>query len=342
MNHEELSYFNLQLASMLRSGIPLEGALKQLVKTMHRGTLRKELEQLDTDLAAGQPLAEALPKLQLPEFYKQMALLGARSHDFPGILTLLADYYQKVNAIQTRLKGLMLYPLLLLVCSLGLSLWFAVLHGNINEQFVRDMHASSDHAFGYGERSHEDFVQLGYRTQIKIWLPPLLMCSMLISGGILVSIPQIRRRLRWQLPAFRETNLAQFGHTMVLLLQSGSRFDEAIQIMARLEQNSLLGEELQRWGNKLAAGHATLTDISPDSRIIPPLFTWLVASAGENLTQGFQRAAEMYERRATYRTEMLLYIALPVAILTLGLMIFTQVYPYMSDNLRMIRGVFYW
>ena len=53
MNYDEFAFFNQQLAGMLREGIPLEGALKQLTHDMARGNLRAQFEALGSDLARG-------------------------------------------------------------------------------------------------------------------------------------------------------------------------------------------------------------------------------------------------------------------------------------------------
>src|ERR1039457_2272987 len=92
MNYDEFAFFNQQLAAMLREGIPLEGALKQLCAGMRSGPLRAEIQQLEADLAHGTPLKEALSRRALPDLYRQMVGLGARSNDLPGVLTLLADH----------------------------------------------------------------------------------------------------------------------------------------------------------------------------------------------------------------------------------------------------------
>src|SRR5258706_15672512 len=106
MNHDEFAFFNQQLAAMLRDGIPLEGALKQLCAGMSTSPLRAELQQLEADLARGTPLKDALARRELPEFYKRMVEIGVRGSDLPGVLTLLADHYHRANALWTRLKGL--------------------------------------------------------------------------------------------------------------------------------------------------------------------------------------------------------------------------------------------
>src|SRR6187401_1875578 len=106
MNYNEFSFFNQQLASMLNSGIPLEGALRQLCIGMKHGRLRDELQNVESDLAKGIPLEKALAARDLPEFYTRMILVGAKGNDLPAMLTLLADYYQRANSISARLKGL--------------------------------------------------------------------------------------------------------------------------------------------------------------------------------------------------------------------------------------------
>ena len=86
MNYDEFAFFNQQLAAMLRDGIPLEGALRQLCAQMRQGPLRREIESLEADLAKGVPLADAVKSRKLPELYSQMLRVGVQSNDLPGVL----------------------------------------------------------------------------------------------------------------------------------------------------------------------------------------------------------------------------------------------------------------
>src|SRR5690349_12282639 len=122
MNYDEFAFFNQQLAAMLRDGIPLEGAIKQLCAGMRRGALRDELQKLEADLARGTPLSQALKARNLPPLYTRMVEIGVKSNDLPGTLIQVADYYHRTNAIWARLKGLMVYPLIVVIAALGLSL----------------------------------------------------------------------------------------------------------------------------------------------------------------------------------------------------------------------------
>ena len=51
MKWDEFAFVNQQLAGMLKTGIPLEGALRRLCETMRHGRWRTELELLQADLA---------------------------------------------------------------------------------------------------------------------------------------------------------------------------------------------------------------------------------------------------------------------------------------------------
>src|SRR5271170_6597675 len=125
MKYDEFAFFNQQLAAMLRDGIPLEGALQRLCTDMHHGQLRDELKALETDLAKGTPMAEALKPRQLPELYKRMILVGVKSGDLPGALTMLADYFQRQNNVWTRLKSMMTYPLIVMLVAFLISFMLA-------------------------------------------------------------------------------------------------------------------------------------------------------------------------------------------------------------------------
>src|SRR5437868_7242030 len=135
MNYDEFAFFNQQLAAMLREGIPLEGALKQLCAGMRTGLLRAEVEALEADLARGTPLKEAIARRRLPEFYARMVEIGVRSNDLPGVLMLLADHYHRADALWTRLKGLMVYPALVIIVALGLTLLVSLMLSRVQTNF---------------------------------------------------------------------------------------------------------------------------------------------------------------------------------------------------------------
>lgn len=344
MKYDEFFFLNQQLASMLREGIPLEGALKRLCEGMSRGPLRREFETLEADLERGIPFKEALEGRALPPFYLHMLKVGLQTHDFPGMLTLLADYYQKSNVLWTRLKGLMFYPILLLFGCVGLSFWFAHLHGEFAMNLMSQQGPGSSLAplIRLGGPAARDLSAVTQtRTVLNIWLPPVGFAVLGLTSLLVVAIRPVRRRLKWRLPVFREASLSQFASAMSLLLKGGTSLAAAIDVMAPLEQGTQAGQELRGWQKRSAEGHTRFSEIvGPKNRIFPPLFVWLVSSGGEDMAAGFRRAGEIYYQRASFRSELLLTAALPVSLLLIGLMLMGQVYPFMNSIHEFFRPMF--
>ena len=67
-----------------------------------------------------------------------------------------------------------------------------------------------------------------------------------------------------------------------------------------------------------------------------------MGGAGEDVASGFERASAIYASRAAHRTEILLYAALPVAVLLLGVVILTQLLPIFMLFVHILRGLFWW
>jgi len=324
MNWDEFAFLNQQLAGMLKTGIPLEGALRQLCETMRRGRLRTELELLQADLARGAPLREAVAARKLPELYARMVQVGQQGNDLPGMLTLLADYYHRLNAIAARLKGLMVYPAIVLVTTIALFAFLTWLYATLIETFMPEF--LEGNGMPYGLRG-------------SIWLPVIWLCLLSAAFVAALLIPRCRDWLRWRLPAFKEAGFSRFASSMKLMLQNGGQLRDALALMQQLERGTAAGAELDRWLTRLEAGHGKFADLAAGGKIFPPLFVWLVEQAGEDLAEGFGRAAEIYYARAAHRVEMLLYAALPVAVLVLGGLIFLQTYPLLRVFVGMLDAL---
>jgi type II secretory pathway component PulF len=309
MNLDELAFFNRQLAEMLRSGIPLEGALRQLAATMRAGAFREEIRLLEADLARGTPLREALSRRQLPPLFIRLVALGALGDDLPGLLTLLADYYQRRHALWLRLRALMVYPAIVLAAALGLSLLLIWLYRTILGGATGDL---------LGMASQPAAVPL------MLWLPPVWFLAAALLLALALAMPSWRNWLRWRLPGFKESNVAQFSGAMHLLLSRGANLAESVELMRGVEAGTPAGRELVDWRERIAAGQGKFAESGDRRSVFPRLFLWLVNESGENLAKGFQRAAAIYHQRAQHQMDMLLYAALPVAVLVLGAMILVQ------------------
>jgi len=332
MKYDELAFFNQQLAAMLRDGIPLEGALRRLCQEMRLGPLRAELQALEADLAKGTPMGDALKPRQLPELYKRMVLVGVKSGDLPGALAMLADYFQNQNNVWTRLKSMMTYPLIVMFAAFLIStalafIWNCVIGPSFKEIFG---------GMGIGLPAA---TLLAFATLKSIWVFPVVLGALFLLLASIVFMPPMRGRYLWRLPAFKEATVSRIASSLTLLMKNGVPLPEAIGLVENLETSSAAASDLRQWRSRLAAGAAKFSEVAAGNRLIPPLFVWVVASAGEDLTAGFNRAAEIYYSRAIYRTEVALFSVLPLASLFLGAIVISQAFLVISMFLPMISMV---
>jgi len=323
MKTDEFAFFNQQLSAMLRDGIPLEGALRRLCQEMRRGTLRAELESLEADLAKGTPISDALATRQLPELYKRMMLVGVKSGDLPGALTMLADHYQRQHSLWTRLKGLMVYPGIVLVAAFVLSCFLAVTLFAMIPQLTTI-------TGGWFKIPNLTFA---------FWVSPVLLGLMVLIVLIAASIKSVRGFLRWRMPAFKEMSLSQTASAIALMLKTGLPLDGALAMVQQLESGTRAELEMAVWRQKLAAGNTRFSELANGSRIFPPLFVWMVTQSGEDLSGGFKQAAEMYHARANARAEMLLFSALPCSALALGAIILVQIQPVLTVLVSFLKAL---
>ncbi len=323
MKYDELAFFNQQLAAMLRDGMPLEGALRRLCEDMRAGPLRSELQALEAELAKGTPMADALQARQLPELYKRMILVGVKSGDLPGALTMLADYFQRQSNLWTRLKGLMVYPLIILVAAFLVA-------GSLS--YLLSTFLWGNFAF-LANSAQVPAIWLG------LWVSPTILGLTVLAALVAVTVPALRRKLRWRLPTFKEASLSQVAAAMAMMLRNRVPLADALALTEQLEGGTIAAEDIAHWRRRLASGEGKFSEMTVSSRVFPPLFVWTVAQAGEDLSGGFQRAAELYHNRALYRSEMLLYSFLPCSVLALASMIVIQIIPVVGTLTSFLTNI---
>ena len=272
MNLDEFAFLNQQLAGMLRSGIPLETALRQVCAGMRRQRWRTELERLHNDLSQGVPLEQALAARKLPDLYKQMVNVGAKSNNLPAMLTLLADHYQKSGFLWTRLKGLMIYPVLVLLTALALSIILVN-----TRQKLADLITPGQFDFGTRVGRHPT-ASYDALYQAGSIMPAVVLSALAALVLLVLLVPAWRAAARWSLPGFKEAHLSRLASSLSLLLKGGVDLGAALGLLRRLESGGRVGRELAMWQNELSQGAGKLAGLK--TRAIPPLFSgWWRAKA---------------------------------------------------------------
>ena len=112
----DLVIITRQLATMVSSGLVLSDALDILEDQQNNKTLKKVLEEVSQDIKGGLTLAQSLGKHPdvFPPLYINLIKSGEASGKLDQVLIQMADGLEKDREFQARVKGAMVYPMVVI------------------------------------------------------------------------------------------------------------------------------------------------------------------------------------------------------------------------------------
>lgn len=113
----DISIFARQLATMMDSGVPLVQSFDIIGKGHENVGMSTLLNAVKTDIEGGTTLSEALAKhpLQFDELFCNLVQAGEHAGILDSILDKIATYKEKTEAIKSKIKKAMTYPIAIMV-----------------------------------------------------------------------------------------------------------------------------------------------------------------------------------------------------------------------------------
>lgn len=309
MGARDLSLITRQLASLVKSGLPLDEALQATAKQQQKPNNKQIILQVRTKVLEGFSLAKALGEVPgaFDTMYCALVKAGESSGYLAPVLERLAEYTQSNQQIQQRLKMAMIYPLVLLFISITV---IVALMAFVVPKLVS--------VFQQGER------ELPALTQFLIASSDFILnyghYTLLVLIGLVVGFRRLLRyeaRLRrWheiklKLPVMgnliRQINSARFAATLALLSSSGVPLLQALRIAGQVMTNKIMQEACEAVAEDVQEG-TSLHRAMENAGFFPPLLVQLVASGEANgtLPEQLENAAQDQEREL----EMMLGVAM--------------------------------
>lgn len=321
MSAADLALATRQLATLVRSGLPLEEALLAVSEQSERPRIKSVMLGVRSKVMEGHPLADGLSDFPavFPELYVATVAAGEQSGHLDTVLERLADYTESREQLRSKTINAMLYPLLLFtVCVLIVAILMTVVVPKIVEQF---------------ETSN---VELPALTQALIALSDfardwgLLVLVGAVFGVVLflrwLRDPQARRRFHrflLRLPmvgkVVRGTNTARFARTFATLTSSAVPVLEALRISGEVVTNMPMRDAIQEAAARVREG-APIGRSLGASKLFPPMMIHLISSgetSGELETM-LDRAAANQEREMDAILGTVVGLLGPLMILFMG------------------------
>ncbi|RMG19105.1 MAG: type II secretion system F family protein, partial [Deltaproteobacteria bacterium] len=124
VSRKDLVVFTRQFATMIDAGLPLVQCLEILSSQIQNVHFRVVLKAVKEKVEAGSTLADALA--QHPKVFDQLYVELVRAGEVGGILDTilnrLAAYIEKNDKLIRKVKGAMVYPAVVIVVAIGVTI----------------------------------------------------------------------------------------------------------------------------------------------------------------------------------------------------------------------------
>lgn len=321
INTRDLSLITRQLASLVKSGLPLDEALHATARQHSKSHIKQILLQVRTKVLEGFSLAQALGEnpRAFNEMYRALVRAGESSGYLGPVLERLADYTQSSQQMQQRLKMAMIYPIVLFVISISV---IVLLMAFVVPDLVK--------IFDQNKR------ELPFITQVLIATSHFVVnygiyCAVAIAALVygIYRLLQVEAYLliwhRWQLrlpvigELVRQINSARFAATLSLLSSSGVPLLQALTIAGQVMSNRLLQDACEQVANAVREG-SSLYRAMENVGTFPPLLVQLVSSGEANgtLPQQLDNAAKDQERELESVIGIAMGLLEPLTIVFMG------------------------
>lgn len=335
--------FTRQLASMLKSGVPVLQALDTLSNQVEHPQFGEVVRVCCVQVESGVQMSKAISRFPriFPVIYLTMIRIGEQTGCLDDSLERLAGWLERDNALRQRLRSALSYPVFVLILStvMTLALFYTLIPGFV--EIFEDMK-----------------IELPLVTRVVIAITNALRNPGLViagSAGLGLSYIGLRRyaskpegacniyRLMLRVPLVGSMltfgGLARYCAAMGALLATGMDISKALRLSAEASGNPLISEDGKKMVDSVVEGEPVSVHMKANPRIYPPTLCNLVASGEESsrLADMFNRSAGFFDMEMNYCVEALgaaleplMLAGVSVVVGTIVISIFLPMYSYIG------------
>lgn len=318
---KDVSLFTRQFATMISAGLPLMQCLKILMDQTENKNFKRVLNQMVGDVEGGSTLAESMKKHKgvFTELYTNMVAAGEEGGALDTILMRLATYMEKTDALVRKIKGAMVYPLVITIVS--------VVAMSVLLIFVIPVFAEMFSSFGGS---------LPLPTQIVMNLSNFLRSNIVIIIIVIIGLtvgynfysktPQgkvVIDKISLKIPVMgdllKKQTIARFSRTLATLMSSGVNIISALETTAKTSGNAVVEQAVMKARSAIQEGESISVPLSKEP-VFPPMVVQMIRIGEETggLESMLVKVADFYDEEVDAAVETLMSALEPVIIVFLG------------------------
>ena len=327
---KELMVVTRQLATLVEAGLPLLRGLRVLLRQTKNRALRTALEAMGQSVESGSTFSEALA--QHPRVFDNLYINMVRAGEAGGVIEVvlarLAEFMEKAEKIKNKVKGAMIYPLVVLCAATGILAFLLTAIIPKFEEIFKDLLEGA---------------KLPPITQFVIAASKTVRGNALVVVGVIVCIVIAIRVwkntksgryvldvVKLRLPVFgtlvRRSSIARLTRTLGTLLSSGVPVLQALMIVRETSGNAVIAKAIQHVHDSVKEGES-MTAPMEASKVFPPMVISMVEVGEETgaLPEMLIRIANTFDDEVDNAVNGLTSIIEPIMIIFLAVVVGTIV-----------------
>lgn len=319
---KDIAIFTRQLATMMKAGVPLLQSFDIVGRGNANASVTKLLNDIRTDVETGTSLSAAFRKypLYFDNLYCNLVEAGEAAGILETLLDRLAVYMEKTEAIKSKIKSALMYPISVVVVALVvvavIMIFVIPAFKQVFSSFGADLPAPTLFVIGMSE------------IFVKYWW--------LIFGGIGGSIyffleawkrnekvQMVMDRVLLKLPIFgtliEKSVIARWTRTLSTMFAAGVPLVEALDSVGGASGNSLYAQATARIQQEVSTG-TSLTVAMTNANLFPTMVLQMCAIGEESgsIDHMLGKAADFFEAEVDVMVEGLSSLMEPIIIVFLG------------------------
>ena len=316
--------FAKHLAVMLKSGLTITEALDIAIESSE-GKLKKVVKGIKKSVKSGQSLSIALARY--PKVFSGLFINSVKAGESSGTLEEnlngVAEHLEGQKELIAKVKGAMIYPVVVLIASffLGIGLTFLVLpkitplFEGLNVELPFTTRALIWFSHFVQDHSLVLFVSIVGVTVFLLWFVKQKF-SKPITHWFLLKMPIIK-------DIVYKSNLVTFSKTLGLLLRSGLNIDEALDITKETLGNYYYRRSLINVSKRVDKGFVLSDNLRDYWHLYPTVVVEMVRVGEEsgNLEETLLYLADFYEVEVDSATKSLSTAIEPILLILIGFVV---------------------
>lgn len=322
---KDITLFTRQLATMMKSGVPLLQAFDIVGKGHNNPAVSKLLGDIKADVETGSSLSAAFRKypLYFDNLFCNLVGAGEQAGILDTLLDRLATYKEKILAIKSKIKSALMYPISIIAVAFIITAVIMI--------FVVPAFKELFSGFGADLPGPTLVVMAISEFFVSYWWAIFGA----IGGGLWFFFYTWKRsekmqgtmdRLMLKLPIFgaviRKATLARFARTLSTMFAAGVPLVEALDSVAGACGNRVYGDATKSIQSEISTGTG-LTVAMQNANVFPNLMLQMSAIGEESgaLDDMLSKVADFYEGEVDDAVEGLSSLMEPIIMVVLGVLI---------------------